>query len=116
MYRDFELIQRFELKSSSGIRYLIPDEELSSKRGINSKSQYIVVFFNNLITKTQFKFIAVSNNGRFCNNSKINKLISKRLSAENKAKLSQQETQNTSSTVLFIYNFQLTEFRFVLYR
>ena len=35
---------------------------------------------------------------------------------ENEAKLSQLETQNTSSAVLFIYNFQLREFRFVLYR
>ena len=34
----------------------------------------------------------------------------------NKAKLSQLETQNTSSAVMFIYNFQLREFRFVVYR
>ena len=54
--------------------------------------------------------------GRFCNNSDLETLISKRFSVENKAKLSQLETQNTSSAVLFIYNFQLREFRFVLYR
>ena len=46
---------------------------------------------------------------RFGNNSKIYTLISKRLSVENKAKLSQLETQNTCSAVLFIYNFQLRE-------
>ena len=32
---------------------------------------------------------ALANEGRFCNNSKINTLISKQLSVENKAKLSQ---------------------------
>ena len=45
-----------------------------------------------------------------------NTLSAKRLSVEDKAKLSQLETQNTSSAVFFIYNFQLREFRFVLYR
>ena len=52
--------------------------------------------------------------GRFSNNSQIDSLISKRLSVENKAKLYQLETQNTSSAVLLILNFQLREFRFVL--
>ena len=55
------------------------------------------------------------NKGRFCNNSESDTLISKRVSVENKAKLSQLETQNTSA-VFFIYNFQLREFLFVLYR
>ena len=54
------------------------------------------------------------NKGRFCNNSTIDTLIAKHLSVENKAKLSQLETQNTSSAVLFIYNFKFREFRFVL--
>ena len=35
--------------------------------------------------------------------------------SHNKYLLSQLETQNTSSSVLFIYKFQLREFRFVLY-
>ena len=51
---------------------------------------------------------AVSNlykQGRICNNSEIDTLISKRLSVENKAKLSQLETQNTSSAVLSILQF-----------
>ena len=39
------------------------------------------------------------NKGRFCNNSEIDTLISKRLSVENKAKLFQLEAQNTSSAV-----------------
>ena len=56
-----------------------------------------------------------SNKGRFCNNSKIDTLISKLLYVENKAKLSLKETQKTSSAV-FIYNLQLRDFRFVLYR
>ena len=56
------------------------------------------------------------NKGRFCNYSRIVTLISKRLYVENKAKLSQLETENTYSAVLFIYHFQLREFRFVLYR
>ena len=55
----------------------------------------------------------VNNKGRFCNNCKIDTLISKWLSVEKKAKLSQLETQNTSSTVLFIFNFQLREFYFL---
>ena len=53
--------------------------------------------------------------GSFCNNTEIDTLISKRVSVENRAKLSQLETQNTSSAKLFIYNFRLREFRFVLY-
>ena len=57
-----------------------------------------------------------SNKDRFCDHSEIDTLISKQLSVENKEKLSQLETQNTSSVVLFIYIFQLREFRFVLYR
>ena len=48
--------------------------------------------------------------GRFFNTSVIETPISKRLSVENKAKLSQLETQNTSSAVYFIYNFQLREY------
>ena len=56
------------------------------------------------------------NMGRFFNNSEICTRISKQLSIENKAKLSQLETQNISSAVLFICNFQLREFRLVLYR
>ena len=47
--------------------------------------------------------------------SEIDTLISKRLSVENNAKLSQLELKTPSSAVLFIYNFQLREFRFVLY-
>ena len=38
--------------------------------------------------------IAYNNKGRFCNNSEIDTLISKRLSVENKAKLSQLEIVN----------------------
>ena len=38
----------------------------------------------------------------FCNISEYDTLISERLSVENKAKLSQLETRNTSSVVLFI--------------
>ena len=45
------------------------------------------------------------NKGRSCNNSKIDTLISKRSSVENKAKLSQLETQNTFSAVLFYLQF-----------
>ena len=60
--------------------------------------------------------IITLNKGRFCNNSQIDTLISKRLSVENKAKLSQLETQDTSSAALFIYNTQLREFCFILYR
>ena len=44
------------------------------------------------------------NKGRFYNNCEIEALISKRLYVDNKAKLSQLETQNTSPAVLFIYN------------
>ena len=40
------------------------------------------------------------NKGRFCNDSKIETLISKRLSVKNKAKL---ETQKTSSAVYYYY-------------
>ena len=54
--------------------------------------------------------LAGVNKGRFCYNSEIDTLISKRWSVENKAKLSELETQNTPSVVLFIYNFQLREF------
>ena len=53
------------------------------------------------------KYSTIYNKGRFYNNSKIDTLISKRLSVKNKAKLSQLETQNTSRAVLFIYNSQL---------
>ena len=55
------------------------------------------------------------NKGRFCNNSEINTLISKRLYVKNNARLSQLETQNTSA-LLFNLNFQLREFHFVLHR
>ena len=78
-------------------------------------SQNIFLFHGNRRSQL-YPFSSVPNKGRFCNNSKICTLISKRLFVENKVKLSQLETQNTFSTVLFIYNFQLREFRFVLYR
>ena len=66
--------------------------------------------------RNSFKNLGAEKKGRFCNNSEIDALNSKRLSVENKAKLSQMETNCTSSAVLFICNFQLREFRFVLYR
>ena len=46
--------------------------------------------------------MVLSNKGRFCNNSEIDTLISKRLSVKNKAKLSQLEIQTfLCSIVLF---------------
>ena len=54
---------------------------------------FLYIFF----AKTNYNVAA--NKGRFCNNSKIDKLISKRLYVENKAKLFQLETQNTCSIV-----------------
>ena len=59
------------------------------------------------------QFILLLTRADFLTIAKVDTLISKRLSVENEAKLSQLETQNTSSAVLFIYNFQLREFRFV---
>ena len=57
-----------------------------------------------------------TNKGRFCNNSEIDTLISKRLSVQNKAKLSQLEIVNKQYYGGGVSNFQLREFRFVLYR
>ena len=51
-----------------------------------------------------------------CNNSEIDTLISKRLSVENKAKLSQLEILNKQYCGGGVLGFQLREFRFVLYR
>ena len=56
------------------------------------------------------------NKGIFCNNTGIDTLISKRFSVESNVILSQLETQKNFSAVLSICNFQLREFRFVLYR
>ena len=47
MYWDLRFLQIFVLSTSPFL--FIPDDELSSKRCVNSKSQYIVVFFNNLL-------------------------------------------------------------------
>ena len=56
------------------------------------------------------------NKGRFCNNSEIYQLILKRLSVENKAKLSQMKIVDKQYCGRGVLSFQLGEFRFVLYR
>ena len=56
------------------------------------------------------------NKGRFCNNSEVDILISKRLSVEKKAKLSQLEIENIQYCGGGVFSFQLREFRFVIYR
>ena len=56
-----------------------------------------------------------NNEGKFCNNIKIDTLISKRLFAENKAKLSQLEIVNQQYCGGGV-SFQMREFCFVLYR
>ena len=92
----------------------------------------------------QGQFALISNKGRFCNNSEIDTLISKRLSAESKAKLSQltrADCNNSEIDILIskrlsiknkeklsqfevvnkqycwggVLSFQLQEFHFVLY-
>ena len=57
-----------------------------------------------------------TNKGRFCNNSEVDTLILKRLSVENKAKLSQLEIVNMQYCGGGVLSVQLREFRFVLYR
>ena len=57
-----------------------------------------------------------SNKGRFCNNSEMDILISKRLAVENRAKLSQLEIENKQYCGGGVLSFKLREFRFVLYR
>ena len=55
------------------------------------------------MTKTTLSLYQLgSDKGRFCNNIETDTVISKRLSVENKAKVSQLETTNPSSAVLFI--------------
>ena len=54
------------------------------------------------------------NKGRFYNNSKIDTLISRRLSVENKAKFSKLKIVNTvNNRGVGVLSFQLREFRFV---
>ena len=57
-----------------------------------------------------------TNQGRFCINSEIDTLVSKGLSVENKAKLSQQEIVNKQYCGVSVSSVQLREFRFVLHR
>ena len=54
-----------------------------------------------------------TNKGGFCNNSQIETLISKWLSVENKAKLSQLETQNTCSAVLLVETVSLCSLQII---
>ena len=56
------------------------------------------------------------NKDRFCNNNEIHIIISKRLSVENKAKLSPMEIVNRQYCRRGVLSFQLREFGFVLYR
>ena len=83
----------------------------SSQQGqISQQYRNLHTIFRAIIYREQSE--TLNKNGRFCNNIEIYTLFSKRLSVENKAKLSQIETQNTSTTVLFIYSSELTYMAF----
>ena len=58
-------------------------------------------------TKNRWTEIALNKKGRFCNNIEIYTLISKRLSIESQAKLSQLETQNTSLEFALCYSISI---------
>ena len=79
----------------------------------SGKENIFYISTNNL--SIRFVYSLWCNKGRFCNNSEMDTLISKRLPVENKEKLSQLEIVNKQYCGGGVF-LESWEFRFVLYR